>query len=264
MPRLPPPTCSCPVGGVGLGPFVMRLLCCGLPAPARHSFSLCDQRLFVIERIFLSHAAHSHCSTIPPSETDVNQHCVGSGSGPRASDLRFENFSLGRERGLTADRSVQRAQRCGTSNQRKSYFEQESRWDTNPFHPFQRVAETRHEKAANKPMPSPHIWSSDADTRFQKHLTREPVDMEPACASPVCRGPRTPCRMSSTCTAARLYAPACASSGGRTSRRPCHTSSTCAAAPRFARACSGLGSPGQWWGCRAHKICFFDVATPAA
>ena len=71
----------------------------------------------------VAHEAHSHYSTIPLSETDVNQHCVRLGSGPRASDLHFENFSLGRERGLTADRSVQRAQRCGTNNQRKSYFE---------------------------------------------------------------------------------------------------------------------------------------------
>ena len=38
LPRLPPPTCSRPVSGVGLGPFVMRLLCCSLPAPARRQF----------------------------------------------------------------------------------------------------------------------------------------------------------------------------------------------------------------------------------
>ena len=35
---VPPPTCSRPVSGVGLGPFVMRLLCCSLPAPARRQF----------------------------------------------------------------------------------------------------------------------------------------------------------------------------------------------------------------------------------
>ena len=38
LPRVPPPTCSRPVSGVGLGPFVMRLLCCSLPAPARRQF----------------------------------------------------------------------------------------------------------------------------------------------------------------------------------------------------------------------------------
>jgi hypothetical protein len=46
LPRLPPPTCSRPVSGVGLGPVVMRLPCCGLPAPTRHqlngSFSQSD------------------------------------------------------------------------------------------------------------------------------------------------------------------------------------------------------------------------------
>jgi hypothetical protein len=38
LPRVTPPTCSRPVSSVGLGPFVMRLLCCSLPAPARRQF----------------------------------------------------------------------------------------------------------------------------------------------------------------------------------------------------------------------------------
>ena len=77
----------------------------------------------------VAHEAHSHYSTIPLSETDVTHQCLRSSSGLRASDLHCENFSLGRERGLTfwqrqrqirrADRSVQRAQRCGANNQRE-------------------------------------------------------------------------------------------------------------------------------------------------
>ena len=38
LPWLLPPTCSRPVSGLGLGLFVMRLPCCGLPAPARQLF----------------------------------------------------------------------------------------------------------------------------------------------------------------------------------------------------------------------------------
>jgi len=41
---LPPPTCSRPVSGVGLGLFVTRLPCCSLPAPALPLFrsAICD------------------------------------------------------------------------------------------------------------------------------------------------------------------------------------------------------------------------------
>jgi len=46
LPRLPSPTCSRPVSGVGLGLFVMRGLCRGLPHPALHRFPLCALRLF--------------------------------------------------------------------------------------------------------------------------------------------------------------------------------------------------------------------------
>jgi hypothetical protein len=55
LPRLPPPTCSRPVSGVGLGLFLF----CGFLAVAFRAllgpcFSLCNLRLFVIKRIFLS------------------------------------------------------------------------------------------------------------------------------------------------------------------------------------------------------------------
>jgi hypothetical protein len=46
LPLLPPPACSRPVSGVGLGLFSMRGFF-GLPAPALNCFSLRDLRLFV-------------------------------------------------------------------------------------------------------------------------------------------------------------------------------------------------------------------------
>ena len=54
LPRLPPPTCSRPVSGVGLG-----LLSCGFLAAVSRPllsvyFSLCDLRVFVNKRMLLS------------------------------------------------------------------------------------------------------------------------------------------------------------------------------------------------------------------
>jgi len=57
LPRLPPPTCSRPFSVVGLGLLVMRVLCRSLPVPALNCFSLCDLRLFVSKRMFLSSRA---------------------------------------------------------------------------------------------------------------------------------------------------------------------------------------------------------------
>jgi hypothetical protein len=55
LPRLPPPACSRPVSGVGLGLFLF----CGLLAVVSrpllaHRFSLCDLQLLVIKRILVS------------------------------------------------------------------------------------------------------------------------------------------------------------------------------------------------------------------
>ena len=58
LPRLPPPTCSRPVSGVGLGPFCSAASCCGLPAPTRHQFFALRFATLVIKRICLSCRAH--------------------------------------------------------------------------------------------------------------------------------------------------------------------------------------------------------------
>jgi hypothetical protein len=85
------PTCSRPLSGVGLGLFVMRLPCCGLPAPARPLFSalrsvtVCQStdalpgpccspvfrsaifRLFVLKRIVSPFLLARRPSTVIPS-----------------------------------------------------------------------------------------------------------------------------------------------------------------------------------------------------
>jgi len=65
VPTWPPPTCSRPVSGVGLGLFVMRGPYRGLPAPALNCFSLCDLRLFVSKRMFFFLLATAHRTARP-------------------------------------------------------------------------------------------------------------------------------------------------------------------------------------------------------
>ena len=53
LPRLPPPTYSRPVSGVGLGPFCYAASLPWSPGPCPRPVSHCDLRLFVIKRMLL-------------------------------------------------------------------------------------------------------------------------------------------------------------------------------------------------------------------
>jgi hypothetical protein len=95
-PRLPPPTCSRPVSGVGLGPFLFCGLLAAVSRPLlAYCFSLCDLRPFVITRMLFHKAPYFKASysdeLIPNPLSPQSQSSSSSSSETLSSDSAAVN-----------------------------------------------------------------------------------------------------------------------------------------------------------------------------